>query len=74
VVEAGFAAAVFTVLLLTVLIVPIALLGQALIGGFQYLAAHLHDGNPEGPKATSKHRNLAHHRQAFERAMEPGFY
>jgi predicted PurR-regulated permease PerM len=38
------AAVLFTLLLLTMLIVPIALLGQTLIGIFQTLAAHLHDG------------------------------
>ncbi len=40
----GFAAVLFTVLLLTVLIVPIALLAQTLIGGFQDLGVRLHDG------------------------------
>jgi predicted PurR-regulated permease PerM len=44
-----FAAVVFIVLLFTVLIVPIALLGQTLIGGFQTLAAHLHDGTLKLP-------------------------
>ena len=40
-----FAAVLFTVLLLTILMVPIALLAQTLIGGFQALAARLHDGS-----------------------------
>jgi predicted PurR-regulated permease PerM len=39
------AAALFTVVLLAVLIAPIALLAQTLIGGFQALAASLHDGS-----------------------------
>jgi predicted PurR-regulated permease PerM len=43
--RSGFAAVLFTVLLLTVLIVPIALLGQTLIEGFQALATRLHDGS-----------------------------
>jgi predicted PurR-regulated permease PerM len=40
----GFAAVLFTIILLAVLIVPIALLAQTLIDGFQALATRLHDG------------------------------
>src|SRR6516225_8480288 len=45
----GWAAVLFTVLLLTVLIVPIVLLSQTLVDGSQAVAARLHNGTPTIP-------------------------